>query len=236
MSPPTEGARAAGSVIQLAVAHPMRAWVDALETLLEPRWDIDVVAAHTNCEWVRHAVLTGRADSLLTFVDTPASGLLARLADLFEANTALSVVGLSDSQDRHLLSTAVRAGVRGWVEPTASVDHLVRVLHGVAAGETWFPPRLMTPVLDALLDAKDTREQATAVLSSLSAREVEVLQCLAQGLTRQEIADRYFLSPHTVRTHINNLLHKLDVHSTLAAVSVARQLGLPDGLVRQRNP
>lgn len=236
MAQPNEVAREVGSVIHLAVAHPMRAWVDALETLLEPRWDIEVVTAHTSFEWVRHAVLTGQADALLTYIAAPASGLSTMLAELFAANPQLSVVVLSDSQDRALLSTAVRAGVRGWVEPTASVDHLVRVLHGVADGESWFPPRLMTPVLDVLIEAREAREQATAVTSLLSAREIEVLQCLTQGLTRREIADRYFLSPHTVRTHINNVLHKLDVHSTLAAVSIARQMGLSDGLPRQRDP
>jgi DNA-binding CsgD family transcriptional regulator len=47
-------------------------------------------------------------------------------------------------------------------------------------------------------------------------------------MSRQEIADRYVLSTHTVRTHINNLLRKLGVHSTLAAVSIARQVGLPE--------
>jgi len=214
----------------------MRAWVDALETLLEPRWDIDVVAAHTSSEWVRHAVVTRQANLLLMYLDVSDGGRLTMLAEMFAANPDLSVVGLSDSEDRALVTAAVRAGVRGWVEPTASVDHLVRVLHGVADGETWFPPRLMTSVLDDLLEARNTREKATTVVSSLSSREIEVLECLAHGLTRQEIADRFFLSPHTVRTHINNLLRKLDVHSTLAAVSIARQMGLADGQPRQPRP
>ena len=235
MSLPTEAARDADSVIRLAVTHPMRAWVDALERLLEPRWDIDVVVAHTSPEWVRHAVLTGKVDLLLVHLEPPANGVFNMLTGLFEADPRLSVVGLSDSQDRILLSMAIRAGVRGWVEPTASVDHLVQVLHGVAQGESWFPPRLMTPVLDLLLDARETREQATSVVSSLSTREVEVLRCLAQGMSRHEIAELYVLSPHTVRTHINNLLRKLGVHSTLAAVSIARQVGLTSGTTPQRD-
>ncbi|HET8560601.1 MAG TPA: LuxR C-terminal-related transcriptional regulator, partial [Marmoricola sp.] len=95
-------------------------------------------------------------------------------------------------------------------------------------GETWFPPVLMTRVLDVLLQARERREQAGSVLDTLSRRELEILACLAKGLTRAQIAERYVLSPHTVRTHINNLLHKLDVHSTLAAVSLARRVGLVD--------
>ncbi|HET6625981.1 MAG TPA: response regulator transcription factor [Nocardioidaceae bacterium] len=231
MPPPGEAA----PVITLALTHPMRAWVQALEMLLEPRWDIEVVAAHTSPQWVRHTVLNGQASVLLTHLQPPVNGLSGMLEGLFAANPRLSVVALSDSEDPALVCAAVRAGVRGWVEPTASVEHLVRVLHGVAAGETWFPPRLTTVVLESLLESAQTRERATAVVSSLSAREIEVLGCLARGLTRQQIADQYFLSPHTVRTHINNVLRKLDVHSTLAAVSIARQIGLTDAVPEQRH-
>jgi DNA-binding NarL/FixJ family response regulator len=122
----------------------------------------------------------------------------------------------------------VRAGARGWVSQATSFEHLLRVIHGVSRGETWIPPRLVSGLLDSLLSAEETRQQESEVLALLSARETEVLNCLAQGLTRQEIAQRYFLSPHTVRTHINNVLRKLDVHSTLAAVSIARRIGLPN--------
>jgi len=214
--------------LRVAISHPMRTWADALERLLAPRLDIEVVTAHSTPSWVRHAVLNQQVDVLLTHVAPPAGDLHASLTELFTHNPRLGVVVLSDSRERVLLSAAIRAGVRGWVEPTASLEHLVQVLHGVYRGETWFPPALMTPVLDVLLDDRETRDQTGSALSSLSARELEVLACLVQGTTRQQIADQLSLSPHTVRTHINNLLHKLDVHSTLAAVSIARQAGLPD--------
>jgi DNA-binding NarL/FixJ family response regulator len=219
-------------VIRVALTHPLRAWVEALSNLLEPRWDIDVVVAHTSPQWARHAVTTGRADLLLTYCE--AGKLPPDLPSLFEANAGLQVVLLSEDLDSTTASTAIRDGVRGWVEPTASADRLVRVLRGVARGESWIPPTLLTGVLDELLAAAETRVQATTVLSTLSAREHDVLRCLAQGYNRQQIAERYFLSPHTVRTHINNLLRKLDVHTTLAAVSVARQCGLADAVPQQR--
>jgi DNA-binding NarL/FixJ family response regulator len=210
----------------------MRTWADALERLLAPRWDIEVVTSHSTPSWVKHAVVNQQVDILLTHVSPPANDLPAFLGDLFAQNPRLGVVVLSDSRDRTLLSAAIRSGVRGWVEPSASLEHLVRVLHGVARGETWFPPALMTPVLDVLLDDRESSDQKESALSALSAREIEVLACLVEGATRQEIAERLTLSPHTVRTHINNLLHKLDVHSTLAAVSIARQAGLPEWVRR----
>lgn len=215
-------------VLRVALHHPMRIWVDSMESLLKSRWDIDLVAAHTSTNWVTHAVMTGRADILVLFLQEADHTLADTLADLRTVNPRLKVVGLSDVDDPRLVVGAVRAGVRGWVEPTVGLEQLVETLHGVARGETWIPPRLLTPVLDALLTAQEAREELGTALSALSAREVDILSCLVQGMSRQEIADRYVLSTHTVRTHINNLLRKLGVHSTLAAVSIARQVGLPE--------
>ncbi|MGH3384878.1 MAG: response regulator transcription factor [Nocardioidaceae bacterium] len=214
--------------IRVALIHPLHAWVDALETLLAPQDDIEVIAAHTTADWARHAVAGGGAELLLINIDGSSVDGPAVMTSLRAERSDLGIVVISDSEDPTLLATAVRAGARGWVSQTASFDHLVTVMRGVAHGETWFPPHLLSVVLDSLLNAEEARQQESAVLSALSAREVEVLRCLTQGLTRQQIAERYFLSPHTVRTHINNVLRKLEVHSTLAAVSIARQVGLAD--------
>lgn len=228
------GGSASPRVVRMALTHPMRAWVEALERLLEPRKDIEVVSAHTDVDWARHAVTTGQADMLVTHVEAPAVELFTTLRELFTAVPSLSVVAISDAEDPVLLSTALRIGVRGWVGSTSSIDHLMCVLHGVSRGETWVPPRMLTGALQALIAPAEARQQASGLVATLSARELQILQCLTLGLSRQEIAERYTLSPHTVRTHINNLLHKLNVHSTLAAVSVARRAGVLDSLPRQR--
>ena len=69
-----------------------------------------------------------------------------------------------------------------------------------------------------------------ARLTRLTGREIQVLRCLAAGLGRCEIAERLYVSPHTARTHIQRVLSKLGVHSALAAMAVARDVGLaPSG-------
>jgi DNA-binding NarL/FixJ family response regulator len=215
-------------VIHVAVHHPQRVWVDILASQLNSRWDVEVVAAHTDRGWVDHAVLTDRVDVLLLHLDDTGEELAATTARLQEASPALKVVALSDSSDPSVIVSAVRAGVRGWVPPSATVDHLVAVLHGVARSETWLPPAVLTAVLDTILTEREARTTSSTALDALSARELDVLCCLVQGLSRQQIAERYVLSSHTVRTHITNLLRKLNVHSTLAAVSLAREAGLSE--------
>jgi DNA-binding NarL/FixJ family response regulator len=215
-------------VLRVVISHPMRTWVDGLESLLSPRRDIEVVLGHTKPAWVHNAVISTPVDILLTHVAPPGHDLKATIAGLVAQNDRLGIVALTESRDPALLTAAMSAGIRGWVEPTTSPDHLVRVLHGVARGETWYPPALLTSVIESLLVDRESRDRTQTELSTLSARELEVLVCLARGMTRPEIAVELTLSPHTVRTHINNLLHKLDVHSVLAAVAMARQAGLLD--------
>ena len=74
--------------------------------------------------------------------------------------------------------------------------------------------------------ARTLRERVAAeeTLSKLTAREIEVLACMADGLGRAEIAERLYLSPNTVRTHMQSILGKLGVHSSLAAVALGRRL------------
>jgi len=223
---PGESAPTSG-VLRVVLHHPLRIWVDSMEALFGRRWDIDLVAAHTSTKWVTHAVMTGKMDVLVLHLCEVDHRLADQLAEFRTVNPGLKVVGLSDSDDPRLVVGAVRAGVRGWAEASGTVDELVATLHGVARSEAWIPPRLLGPVLDALLAAQEAQDELGSVLTVLSAREVDILSCLVQGLSRQEIADRYVLSTHTVRTHINNVLRKLGVHSTLAAVSMARQVGLP---------
>ncbi|MFC5908015.1 LuxR C-terminal-related transcriptional regulator [Streptacidiphilus monticola] len=126
-----------------------------------------------------------------------------------------------------LAPAAVRAGVRGWVPKDSSLAHLLAVIRGVHRGETWVPPLLLTRVVAELVARRDEDDEGAERLASLTVREREVLGCLCAGMSRPEIGRHLFLSTNTVRTHVQNLMVKLDVHSSVAAVALAHRLGLP---------
>ena len=103
---------------------------------------------------------------------------------------------------------AKAAGASGFVSKDWSADDVAAAVRMVGKGMTVFAPRAEQPA------------------APLSDREREVLSLMASGATNKEIAQRLFLSPHTVRTHMQNVLGKLGVHSTLAAVALARRAGV----------
>lgn len=120
--------------------------------------------------------------------------------------------------------TALRGGARGWLAKTADIDELIRAIRGVMRGDAWLSPPLLGSILPELV--VDERASADNRLSGLTTREREVLGCLVNGLTRPQIAACLYISANTARTHIQNLLAKLDAHSTLEAVSIALRHGM----------
>lgn len=109
------------------------------------------------------------------------------------------------------LHAAVRAGARGFVLKSSPAPMLIEALRAVAAGGTFVDPQL------AGMLATDGE---LARLSSLSPRELEVLELLADGLNGQMIADRLYLSPETVRTHVRNATAKLGAKTRVQAVAM----------------
>ncbi|WP_043915746.1 LuxR C-terminal-related transcriptional regulator [Kitasatospora griseola] len=142
------------------------------------------------------------------------------------AHPALRAVMLAAADDPQRAVRALQAGANGWVARESSLGALMAVIRGVLREETHLPPALLTGVVRELTSARRDRSESERLVAALTPREEEVLRCMVAGLGRQAVAERLFLSPHTVRTHMQNVLGKLGVHSTLAAVAVARRAGI----------
>ena len=135
-------------------------------------------------------------------------------------------VVLAERDDPRHAAAALQAGAGGWVAKDCSLSRLLQVIRGVLKDETHLPPALLTGVLRELTATRKHRTESERLVESLTPREREVLRCMVAGLGRKAVAERLYLSPHTVRTHMQNVLGKLGVHSTLAAVALARRAGV----------
>ncbi len=137
---------------------------------------------------------------------------------LIKASPNSKVVVLSSRNDRRSLLAALEAGCVGYVTTDHAVDDLLAAVARVANGDAYVPPSM----LGALLPRRDK----PGLGADLSERELQVLDGLARGMTNAVLADTLFLSVHTVRGHVQSILMKLDAHSRLEAVAIARQEGL----------
>ncbi|NGO71497.1 helix-turn-helix transcriptional regulator [Streptomyces boncukensis] len=154
------------------------------------------------------------------------SGGLPLVARVRTDYPQLRPVVLAERDDPRHAAAALQAGAGGWVAKDCSLSRLLQVIRGVLNDETHLPPALLTGVLKELTATRKHRTESERLVESLTPREREVLRCMVAGLGRKAVAERLYLSPHTVRTHMQNVLGKLGVHSTLAAVALARRAGV----------
>jgi DNA-binding CsgD family transcriptional regulator len=108
------------------------------------------------------------------------------------------------------------------VRKDESVDYLLCVIRRVVCGETWLPPAALGQVLRLLIDDQDDRSSRDELLAALTPRERDVLFYVLEGAGCKEVARRLRLSPNTVRSHLQSLMVKFEVHSTLELVALAR--------------
>ncbi len=210
-------------VIRVLIADQERIFAEALAVRLADEDDMTVVGAlHVTRSgpWLSR---TESADVMVVDGDLPDDGASRLCADMSGRAGSSRVIALSCSSEPERIVTAIRAGAAAWVRKDQSLADLLQVIRGVARGETWLPPRETGNVVRLLLHEQDRRRERERLLASLTPRERAVLTCLAEGTGhRDAIARQLGLSVNTVRTHLQNIMAKLGVHSALEAVALTR--------------
>jgi DNA-binding NarL/FixJ family response regulator len=203
--------------------HPV--FAEALRDRLSAEPDIEVVAIAPDGRSVKSAVATLQPDVVTLDLHLGEEDGLAVGTQLLKIAPGLVLIAVTCVEDPLRAVDAVRAGVRAWVPKDMAVEFLLAAVRGAPRGHSWFPPALlgrMLPLLSRTAEVSRSDER----LAGLTDREQQILQCLVGGLDRQAIADRLSLSVNTVRTHVQSVLSKLQVHSGLEAVAVASAAGL----------
>jgi NarL family two-component system response regulator LiaR len=133
------------------------------------------------------------------------------------------VVVLTSQHDDGLILAALRAGAIAYLLKSVKMEELADAIRRAAAGEGTLHPRVATRVIQELRSSSGANGAANAY-AELTGRELEVLKLIAEGLTNAEITARLFLSEHTVKGHVSNILSKLHLADrTQAAVYAWRQ-------------
>ena len=209
-------------MIRVLIVDQHLAFRDALATRLQTEPDLAVLAKAHSAEFAS-SVLVGRsADVILLDADLPDDSAIAFCSEMTQRQDPPRIVMLSVASEPERIVAAVHAGAAAWVRKDESIDHLLSVIRGVVRGETWLPPSELGVVLRLLIEDQGHRRDGDDLLAALTPREREVLLLLVEGAGRNEVAKRLQLSANTVRTHLQSLMSKFGVHSTLEVVALAR--------------
>lgn len=187
--------------------------------LLEDDPGISVVGEASNGE---EAIgLTAALNPQVVVMDCAMPGMngIAAMRQILAASPDVAILILSMHAEETLVRQALEAGARGYILKSALDLDLANAVRRVAAGETVLDPNLAA---GGVLALKGERSRG------LSAREMEVLQMICEGLSNREIATRLSLSANTIAVHRANIMNALGVHKTAELVVYAIQHGLVD--------
>lgn len=197
-----------------------------LRSLLAGEPDLEVVAEAANGEQAVAAARRFQPDVTLMDIRMPKlDGLAATRQLLADGNPTRVLVLTTFDLDEYVFE-ALRAGASGFLLKDASAEELIEAVRLLARGDALLSPSVTRRVIEAFAQAPEPHETFAAALAELSEREAEVLRLLGRGQTNAEIADALVVSPATVKTHVSNILAKLDLRDRVQAAIFAYESGL----------
>jgi DNA-binding NarL/FixJ family response regulator len=211
------------STVRVLVVDDHVVFADALATILGTEAGFQVVGKGST---VQEAIAAARAlqpDVVLLDVHMPDGSGVDAAAAIKKERPQTQVVILTSDEEESVLQAAVHAGVTGYLSKHEPASEVIQAVRSASQGEALIAPYMLARLLRGM-----QKQQPAAPNTPLTPRELAVLQELALGHDNHLVARDLKMSPNTVRTHVQNILSKLKVHSKLEAVS----RGIREGWIR----
>jgi DNA-binding NarL/FixJ family response regulator len=170
--------------------------------------------------------LESHPDVALVDYHMPGMSGLEVIQRLRKAREDVKVIVLTGDTDEAVMAGAIAEGAVGYITKHQAIREVVEAVRKASEGEPVIPPFMIPRILSHFHNQQQLESEAHALREKLSGREIEILQHLAKGADNKAIGDALVISPHTVRTHVQNILTKMKVHSKLEATTLALKVGL----------
>jgi DNA-binding NarL/FixJ family response regulator len=214
--------------IHVLLADDQQLMREGLRVLLDLIPDIRVVGeAGDGAEAVERARQM-RPDVVLMDVRMPGLDGVAATRQLHDSCPEVKVIILTTFDDDEYVFEGLRAGAVGYLLKDMPSEQLAEAIRAAVRGEAFIQPSVARKVVAefARLAEREHRRSEQPLVEPLSARELEVLALVAEGLSNREIGERLFITEGTVKNHVSNVLAKLGVRDRTQAILRAQELGL----------
>ncbi|GAB3785752.1 response regulator [Nocardioides ungokensis] len=208
-------------MIRVAVVDDHALVLAGLNALLATVDDIELIASAPTAEGARRIGANDRPDVLILDINLPDGSGIDVVRVLRRTAPTVAVLMLTMHDDDQSVLAAMRAGARGYVVKTADPEEVLRAVRSVAEGGAVLGAGVAHRALDVFAAAP-----RTPPFPSLTVREQEVLELIAQGVGNATIARRLGMASKTVSNHVTNIFAKLQVSDRSAAIIKARENGL----------
>ena len=211
--------------IQVLLADDHTLFRKGIRNLLEQMQGFEVVGEAASGEEVVNQARELVPDVILMDIKMPVLNGIEATGYILQANPHIGVILVTMFDDYESVFSGMRAGARGYVLKEAEPEELRRVIEAANRGEVILCPIIAKKVMEHF-GTDPQRQQPGLPYDELTAREHQVLQLAADGLSNQEIAGNLIISEKTVKNHIANIFSKLQVNDRTQAVLFALRKGL----------
>jgi DNA-binding NarL/FixJ family response regulator len=210
--------------VRVLIVDDHRLFAEAIRGTLEEE-EFQVVGIATSGKEAARLTASSPPDLILLDLGLPGETGIHVGQELLALAPEAKLIAVTALQDPAAVGDAMRVGFHGFITKQTPLDELVPGVRAVLGGQIVLPHRL-APSPEGR--RRSQNPMAALLASHLTARERDVLVLLAEGVNGAQIAHRLSISPNTVRTHVQSILTKLQVHSRLEAVAFAIKHGIVD--------
>lgn len=208
-------------MIKVVIAEELDIVKAGLRCLLSTFKDVEIVAEVSNSDELK-AAITIHFPDIVYFNYTSENFKLEDIPSVHAINNSTKFVAITDLPEKQLLENALKSGVSGHLLRCCDAEEVYNSIYETQKGNRFFCGKVLNVINDRSIETN----VVTCSPISLSDRELEIIAHIADGLTNKEIADKLYLSSHTVNTHRKNIMAKLGVNNTAGIVIFAVKEGL----------
>ncbi|MDZ4752326.1 MAG: response regulator transcription factor [Flavobacteriales bacterium] len=195
---------------------------DGLKALLDSYDNVEIKGEARNGSEALQMLGLFKIDVVLLDLDMPVMGGVEFMKEFRRTKSEAKVIVLTMHDEKAMIRSLLDLGASGYLLKNSSRSELITAIEAVVKGKQHLSEDVHTVLLTPDKNLRNGK------MAELTAREVEILRHVAEGMSNKEIGDKLFISPRTVDTHRTNLMQKLELHNVASMVRFAIQNGLID--------
>lgn len=212
--------------MKILLGEPPGVFRDSVRSLLRAELLEPIVTEVSTVDEAHRAAASARPEIALLSASLPNEGGLSAADRIARAVPACRIVLVTDQRDHALLIRGVQVGATGFIARKGPLSDLLAAIAAAGRGEAYVPSIMLEGILRKAAGKSLDADGPADRIERLTDREWQVLAGLALGDGNERLGERLGISPQTARTHVQNVLAKLGVHSRLEAAALARRSGL----------